>query len=104
MPTINFGKHSGKDISTVFESEISYCKWLFQNESILRRNPEIKDFLESQMIDVDLGYTMNWGKHKGKTVDWVFEHDFPYFEWLDSSDFVSTKCKKLKSEIIRLRL
>ncbi|TYZ60715.1 hypothetical protein PybrP1_008780 [[Pythium] brassicae (nom. inval.)] len=77
MPAIDFGKHSGKIISTVFKSDISYCKWLFQNESILRRCPEIIDFLESKMIDVDLAYTMSWGKHKGKTVDGVFEHDFP---------------------------
>lgn len=25
---------------------------------------------------------MNFGKHKGKTLDWIVENDFGYAEWL----------------------
>lgn len=99
---IAFGKYRGKNIATVFNSDISYCKWLHSNDEILKRNPDIKQYLDEHMKDVCLDYTMPWGKHSSKTIQWIFENDIKYFNWLNKSDYVNQNCKKLKSELLRV--
>ncbi|TYZ65582.1 hypothetical protein PybrP1_000620, partial [[Pythium] brassicae (nom. inval.)] len=100
---ISFGKYKGKTIETVFSSDLNYCKWLFTNEKLLERNPDIKTYLNDKMKDVCFDYTMTWGKHKNKTIQWVYDNDRSYFDWLNDSDYVIQNCSKLKSELVRVR-
>lgn len=100
---IAFGKHHGKSIEAVFSSDLSYCKWLYSNNEILNRNPDIKSFLDEQMKGVCLDYTMSWGKHKNMTIQWIHENDNDYFYFIWESPYSTKNCKKLKEELLRAR-
>ncbi|KAL8023614.1 hypothetical protein Plhal710r2_c006g0029121 [Plasmopara halstedii] len=99
MATIlRFRKYKNADIGEIFENDPQYCKWLYTQEILIGRLPEIKEFLASKFKGVDMSYLMNWGKFKVKTIKWIFDHDKTYFEWLGINEYVQTSCPKLYSE------
>jgi uncharacterized protein (DUF3820 family) len=60
---INFGKYKGKTIEDV---DRNYCAWLLPQEIVIGQKPEIKEFQEEKLKDLDMTMTSNWGKYKGK--------------------------------------
>lgn len=99
---LNFGKYKGKSISDVYESDISYCKWLYPQEILIGQYPEIKSFLNDKFKDSDMTYVMNWGKYKKHSIGWIKQNDPKYLEWLRNNEFVHNNCPKLKSALDEL--
>ena len=45
-------------------------------------------------------FTILFGKHKGQTLEYIYDEDNDYFEWLETLDNLNDK---LKNEIKRVR-
>lgn len=99
---LSFGKYKDLEISEVWEKDEQYCKWLYPQEMLIESAPGIKDFLLTKLNGVDLSYTLNWGKYKGKTINQVKTRDAPYLAWLLKSGYVVKKCPKLLQELKEL--
>jgi hypothetical protein len=100
MTTIlRFGKYKNTEISEIFDNDPQYCKWLYSQEILIGGLPEVKEFLFSKFNGTDMSYTLNWGKFKGKTINWIFNNDKKYFEWLLANNYVQTSCPKLYTEM-----
>jgi uncharacterized protein (DUF3820 family) len=102
-PTVlQFGKYRGLDISDVFENDQNYARWLYPQEILIGEYPEIKSFLRVKFGSTDLSYVMNWGRHKNKSIKYIFDNDRGYFDWLTKSSYVRDNCSKLHSELVKL--
>uniref|UniRef100_K3WHA0 Exodeoxyribonuclease X-like C-terminal domain-containing protein n=1 Tax=Globisporangium ultimum (strain ATCC 200006 / CBS 805.95 / DAOM BR144) TaxID=431595 RepID=K3WHA0_GLOUD len=99
---LDFGKYKGQSIEEVFEKDASYCCWLYKQEALLESDSPMKAFLEGKIRSDDDSYIMKWGKHKNKTVKWIYENDKKYFEWLLNNNYVSSKCPSLKKDLLKL--
>lgn len=42
---------------------------------------------------------MTWGRHKGKSINWIKNNDSKYLDWVAKNEYVRLNCPKLKSEI-----
>jgi hypothetical protein len=103
MSTIlNLGKYKGKTIQEVYDIDQGYSRWLLNQELLINDEPEIKEFLSSKFDSNDKSYLLTWGRHKSKTIKWVFDNDKQYFSWLAKNQYVKDKCKKLWTEIEEL--
>lgn len=100
--TLDFGKYKGKSIETVYDIDQGYSRWLFNQDLLISEKPEIKEFLSSKLDSNDKSYLLSWGKHKSKTIKWVFDNDKQYFTWMSKNEYTRDKCKKLFSEIQEL--
>eukprot|EP00435_Cladocopium_sp_Y103_P000106 s1523_g1.t1 len=83
-PKWGFGKHREETILDVMNEAPDYCRWVVDEykggdcseqlkiaaEWILENNPEF-----------DEGRLMGYGKHKNKTMEWVYENDKDYIAW-----------------------
>ncbi len=96
---LDFGKYRGKTLGELHTIDQGYLRWLLNQELLINNKPEIKEFLSSKFDANDLTYLLTWGKHKSKTIKWVFDNDKQYFSWLAKNQYVKDKCKKLWSEI-----
>lgn len=76
-----------------------YSRWLLNQELLVSDKPEIKHFLSSKFDSNDKSYLLTWGKHKNKTIKWVFDNDKQYFKWMSKNEYIRDECKKLFSEI-----
>lgn len=90
---LQFGKYKGRHIEEIFDENPNYCKWLY-SQPILKANPFIYDFLENKIVDKN-AYYLNFGKHKGKTLDWIKENDKNYLYWLKGNNYVQQNCPEL---------
>lgn len=98
--SLDFGKYKDNTIQEVYEKDADYCRWLSKQELLLTE--EVKDFLNDKFNGDDGTYILRWGKFKNHTIRWIFDNQQRYFQWLMKSDFVQTKCPKLKKEIDEL--
>ncbi len=96
---LQFGKYKNKTIDCVYTIDPGYCRWLKTQEHLISRYEEIKDFLNEKFSDGDMSYMLNFGRHKGKTINWIKANDAKYFDWLKSSEYVSNNIPKLKEEL-----
>lgn len=96
-------KYKGKEIDQVYKVDKSYCKWLSQNKMLLELHSDIAEYLRDNLTDDDVAYKINWGKHKGKSIDWIHKNDYRYFEWLCESEYVVSNCPKSSSEVERIK-
>lgn len=100
MSTIlDFGKYKGKTLEELYTIDQGYSRWLLNQELLISDKPEIKEFLSTKFDSNDLSFLLTWGKHKARTIKWVFDNDKQYFNWLAKNQYVKDKCKKLWNEI-----
>jgi hypothetical protein len=99
MATLQFGKHRGEDISDVFKRDRNYAIWLWQQDSLMRRNPSLRAFLDERLTGTDLSYRLTFGKHKGRSVNWVASCDPEYLIWLRSNPTILSRCKRLAAAL-----
>lgn len=100
---LTFGKYKDWTIHTVYSADPSYCRWLVKKDTLLSPDSEIKKYLlEKFEGDNDNSYLMTFGKHKGKSLNWVHEHDSSYFDWLTRNSYVQENMPKLKEAIAAL--
>lgn len=102
MPDIKltFGKYRDWTIDSVYRADPNYCRWLFTKSTMIPDDSDIKKYLSDKFKDDETdGYAMTFGKHKGKSVKWIHEHDEQYFHWLSRNDFVKESMPKLREEI-----
>ena len=90
---ISFGKHKGRDIKDVIETDPSYCGWL-KNQPWAQKNKDLMRYIKDIQIP-----DLNFGKHKNKSLDWIKENDPNYIDWLKKSDYVSENCPTLESKL-----
>lgn len=87
---IRFGKFKGQDVRDVYNEQTkNYFKWML-SQPILKMTPFVYEFLESKIIDKDAIY-LNFGRHKGKTLDYIKSNDPDYLFYLKGSQFVREK-------------
>lgn len=98
---INFGKYKTKTFDEVYEFDPRYCRWLYTQELILIRNPDLKAFLDDKFKNKDMSYELTFGKYKGKTINQVLQIDRKYLEWLYNSS-VLEKMTKLHSDLSKI--
>jgi len=101
MTTLTFGKYKSQEITSIYESDPTYCRWL-HNQNGLNVSPDVKQFLTEKFVNDDGSFLMTWGKYKNKTLKQIQTIDPNYIEWLSKNDFVNTKIPKLKSEVDEL--
>ena len=87
---LEFGKHKGKPLKEILKNDTQWVEWAINHsdhffcdieECAEDFSKNIKKFQPEDIIP--------FGKHKGKTVKYVFENDFQYLMWLseNASDF-----------------
>lgn len=96
---LTFGKYRNQTIQEVYAKDFGYARWLLNQDVLIGDKPEIKAFLSDMFHDADSSFLMTWGKHKRRTIKWVYVNDRQYFNWLINNKFVIENCKKLKTEI-----
>src|SRR6218665_3596624 len=94
---IDFGKYRDHDIDDVYKIDPQYLAWLVNQEHMI--TPDMKHCIEEKLEGADLSYRLKWGKHKGKTLAWVKEHNATYLDWLSNNAFVKGKCPRLLREL-----
>jgi uncharacterized protein (DUF3820 family) len=99
MSTLNFGKYKTKSIQDIYDIDHNYCRWLLNQELLIGDLPDIKEFLSFKFDSTDLSFLLTWGKHKNKTIKWIFDNDKQYFNWLAKNQYVKDKCPKLFESI-----
>lgn len=99
--TIDFGKYRSKSFQEVYGFDPRYCRWLYTQELILTRNPELKAFLDEKFRGADVSYEPTFGKYKGRTINQILLLDRQYLEWLYSSPF-SEKMTKLRADLAKI--
>lgn len=96
---LTFGKHKDEEIENVFADDSRYCRWLYTQPILMGKFPEIHEFLDSKFKNTDLSYPLTFGKYKGLPINWIYNHDRKYFDWMAGNKFVSDNCPKLKEAI-----
>lgn len=84
---IDFEKYRSKSFDEVYQLDPRYCRWLYTQELILTRSPELKAFLDEKFKGTDMSYQLTFGKYRGRTINQVLLMDRQYLEWLYSSPF-----------------
>ncbi|GMF33847.1 unnamed protein product [Phytophthora lilii] len=102
MNTLTFGKHRGKTIQEIYESDSGYCRWLSNQKGLIEDDSEVGKFLTEKFGNDDGSFLMTWGKYRNKTIKQIQVLDPNYLEWLSKNDFVKTKIPKLKTEVDEL--
>lgn len=111
-----FGKHSGKTVAEVYNSDSSYIDWFLKQgafkfkyrliyqeitrlgaNNFIPTNHAIIDSKEKKNVD---GTEFNFGKHKGKTVADVYQNDKSYIDWLTKQPDFTTKHKNIQEAIL----
>lgn len=90
MTTLTFGKYKGQDVKSIFDSDPSYCIWLLTQPKILSPTSDLYKVMQSR-FEHDPNIYLSFGRHKGKTLKYVFDTDPKYCEWMLRSDFVSNR-------------
>lgn len=80
-----FGKHKGKSIKELTETDPNYLRWL-RSQPWGSSNDEFMEQIR-HIPNVDL----TWGKHKGKTLAWVNLNDPKYIDYLKEAKFIRTE-------------
>lgn len=97
---LTFGRHKGKTIEEVFDSDPNYCRWLLNQEVLTHKSEAIQAFLKTKFVRGAGSPIMTWGKYKNKSLDWIKTSDRPYLEWLRRNEFVIEKCPKLLEGVV----
>ena len=99
MTMLTFGKHKNLEIEDVMKDDPQYCKYLKNNHEILERYPEIKGLLEE--FNNNETY-MSFGKHKGKSLNWIKENDDKYLQYIKHNKYIKDNMVDLYIEVCRL--
>lgn len=92
------GKHKGRNINDVIETDQNYVHWL-------SRQPWASNDQALMKLICNVAETgMRWGKHKGKPLSWIIANDENYIKWLKASEYVATNCKTLKEQLDKIKL
>lgn len=92
---LTFGKYRNKNIKEIAEIDPNYAKWVMGKSVLTSVSDEIKKYLEDKFKNSDGTYEMRWGKHKNKSIKWIYDNDRTYFNYLVTNEFVNTKCPAL---------
>jgi uncharacterized protein (DUF3820 family) len=99
---IPFGKYKNESIEDIFEKDLPYCKWLFNQEMLIGGLLDVQMFLNDKLKGSDLSFEMGWGKWKNRTIKWIQQNEPQYFTWLCKNQYVSESCPALKKALIEL--
>lgn len=97
----NFGKYKDRMVDEIMDIDPSYCKWLYGLDVTKDRSPDLYKMLDDRFKDDNNTY-MSWGKHKGRSIQWIKDNDENYFNWLKDNDTVQTKHKYLFDAIQKI--
>jgi hypothetical protein len=98
---LKFGKFKSQKITDILDNQKAYCQWLHTQPLIMDSNPKIKELLDLEFKNKD-DYYLTFGKYKNKSLDWIFNNDKFYIEYLKKNDYVSANLKELKERLNKL--
>ena len=78
---LNFGRHRGETLESVYRGDASYCKWLLAQVDLL--SADQRAYLESKRTND--GFVMPWGKYRGRPLSQVAIVDPGYIDFLRRS-------------------
>jgi uncharacterized protein (DUF3820 family) len=87
---IEYGKHKGMEIDDLIEQYPSYAMWILRQKSTLDKvyYQKLKNAFQSPN-----SFIMNWGKYKGRSLQYIQINDPNYIDWLRRNEFVNSgKC------------
>jgi hypothetical protein len=89
----SFGKHKGKQVSDIIDSDPSYCKWVLHQPNQEEKNNDLFNFLIQHGVEYDVDYDkkqrekedrkkeyFGFGKYKNLLITDVFKDDRQYCE------------------------
>jgi hypothetical protein len=102
LEKITFGKYKDWTYVDILAKDRSYAKWLVSKSMMI--SPNAREFLTNSLASDETNeeYRLSFGKHKSKTLAWVYENDRGYFHWLKMSQYVNDNMNELKEAISKL--
>jgi uncharacterized protein (DUF3820 family) len=93
--TLSFelGKYRGRSLADVKTFDPSYIGWMRVKPWAIADKALMESIKDFQVPDI------TFGKHKGRTLEWLMEHDEAYVQFLWSSDYVREKHPALKEKL-----
>ena len=90
---LKIGKYRNKHIYNVNNSDPRYVQWLSRQPKLLTQYQ--RDYIEKKIILDENEYTFRFGKHRGKSLNWVKDNDSNYIDWLLKQNWVRENCLRL---------
>ena len=93
--TLSFelGKYRGRSLADVKTFDPSYIGWMRAKPWAIADKALMESIKDFQVPDI------TFGKYKGRTLEWLMEHDETYVQFLWSSDYVREKHPELKEKL-----
>ena len=90
------GKYRQKAIADVFIFDPAYIIWL-KSKPWAQTDEKLMEFIRGVNIP-----DICFGKHKGRTLEWIMQNDEEYMKYLYNSEWVKVNHPELKAKVDKI--
>eukprot|EP00435_Cladocopium_sp_Y103_P035753 s1993_g9.t1 len=88
-PELGFGKYREKTILDVMNEDPDYCRWVVDTynsapDECTEKLRIAAEWIQENNPEISEGRLMGFGKYRSETMEWVYENDKDYTDWVMS--------------------